>query len=334
MPSVDIYRGVLLGTALGDALGLPFEGLSPERVAARLARRPLEHSMIVGRGLLSDDTEHTAMVARALHARTPSAFAADLARQLRRWLLGFPPGLGLATLRSCVRLCLVWSPARSGVVSAGNGPAMRAALLGVHARDDAELVAWVHASTVISHRDRRAEDGARVVARWARALAHAQRPTPALLHDIDDASFRERALAALGAAELEPDAYRRREGLDRGVSGFIVETIPAALYCWARAPEHPAAAIETAIRVGGDTDTTAAIVGAWMGAAHGERGLPASWLDGLADWPLTRTHLVALADALHHETPPPPQRWVAALPRNVAMTGLILGHLVARLVGR
>ncbi|MEM6292026.1 MAG: ADP-ribosylglycohydrolase family protein [Myxococcota bacterium] len=334
MPSADIYRGVILGTALGDALGLPFEGLSPERVAARLARRPLQHSMLAGRGLLSDDTEHTAMVARALHARAPEAFAAALARQLRRWLFGLPPGLGLATLRSCVRLCLGWSPARSGVVSAGNGPAMRAALLGVHARDDDELVAWVHASTVISHRDRRAEDGARVVARWARALAHGLPPSPEVLRDIDDTTFRERTLRALDAADLAPDAYRRCEGLQRGVSGFIVETIPAALYCWARAAEHPAAAIETAIRLGGDTDTTGAIVGAWMGAAHGARGLPKPWLDGLVDWPLTRTHLVELADALHEGKPPPRQRWVAAFPRNLAMIGLIVGHVGMRLLGR
>ena len=60
----DRILGVLLGTAVGDAIGLPFEGLSPARVARRLSRGPLNHSLVFGRGMISDDTEHVCMVAR------------------------------------------------------------------------------------------------------------------------------------------------------------------------------------------------------------------------------------------------------------------------------
>jgi hypothetical protein len=49
--------GTLLGTAVGDAIGLPFEGLSRRRVQ-RLLREPLGHQLFFGRGMVSDDTEH------------------------------------------------------------------------------------------------------------------------------------------------------------------------------------------------------------------------------------------------------------------------------------
>ena len=63
--SVDPISGCLLGTALGDALGLPYEGLSRRR-ALRLLGRPDRFRFNFGRGMVSDDTEHTCMVAQAL----------------------------------------------------------------------------------------------------------------------------------------------------------------------------------------------------------------------------------------------------------------------------
>jgi ADP-ribosylglycohydrolase len=57
--------GCILGTAVGDALGLPYEGLSPER-ATRLFPKRASYHFILGRGMVSDDTEHTCFVAEAL----------------------------------------------------------------------------------------------------------------------------------------------------------------------------------------------------------------------------------------------------------------------------
>jgi len=334
MPSTDTIAGVLLGTAVGDALGLPHEGLSPRRIHRRLERAPLQHRMLFGRGLLSDDTEHTAMVARAFaeSAGDIAAFSRSLARQLRRWIVGLPPGLGLATLRGSIRLLFGVPPSRSGVESAGNGPAMRAALLGVLAHDDPHLVALVRAATRITHTDPRAEDGARVVARLARQLAH-RAPDPSVLTDVDDAEFRERLQDAWQDPGGDLEAYRQRAGYERGVSGFIVHTVPAAVYCARHHPE-PRDAITSAIRLGGDTDTTAAIAGALVGARVGARGLPRDWLDGIVDWPLSTQRLRALADALADGGPIPGQRWCAALPRNLGLVVVIAGHLVLRLLRR
>ena len=96
---------------------------------------PLSPNLLLGHGFCSDDTEHTQIVGRALllSAGDPELFERELGDQLKRWLLTLPAGVGIATLRACIRLLIGLSPSRSGVYSAGNGPAMRSALIGVYA---------------------------------------------------------------------------------------------------------------------------------------------------------------------------------------------------------
>src|SRR5690606_2060675 len=120
-------------------------------------------------------TEHACMTAQALIASggDPALFRRDLARRLRWWLAALPAGVGLATARSVGKLWLGVSPERSGVHSAGNGPAMRAPVIGVYARGLDELAALTDASTRITHTDQRAIDGARAVALAAHHAAGA-----------------------------------------------------------------------------------------------------------------------------------------------------------------
>lgn len=163
--SREAVEGVLLGTAVGDALGLPYENVSPGR-AAMLLGPPDRYRFLFGRGMISDDTEHACLVAAALAASAcdPVGFERELARGLRWWLVGLPAGLGWATLRACLRLWCGFSPACSGVPSAGNGPAMRSAVLGAAIGDLAQLAETVRRSTRITHTDPRAEVGAQAVA--------------------------------------------------------------------------------------------------------------------------------------------------------------------------
>jgi ADP-ribosylglycohydrolase len=102
-PTSDSIIGCLLGTAVGDAIGLPCEGLSKRR--QDLLYPTLDgHHFLFGRGMISDDTEHTCMVAQALiiSAGDVQTFKKDLALRLRFWLLGLPAGIGYATLKSFV----------------------------------------------------------------------------------------------------------------------------------------------------------------------------------------------------------------------------------------
>src|SRR5829696_7451472 len=124
--------GCLTGTAVGDALGLPHEGLSPRR-ARRLYPDTDRYHFLFGRGMFSDDTEHACMTAQALlvSGGEPTRFVRSLAWRLRWWLLGCPLGIGRATLKACLKLWFGVPPDRSGVFTGGNGPCMRAPILGV-----------------------------------------------------------------------------------------------------------------------------------------------------------------------------------------------------------
>ena len=111
----DRLAGILLGTAVGDALGLPAEGLSPRR-RRRLMPGPWRHRLLFGRGMVSDDTEHTLFVAQSLlrYPTDADAFQRRLAWRLRWWFAGLPAGVGMATARACVKLWLGSRPVEAG----------------------------------------------------------------------------------------------------------------------------------------------------------------------------------------------------------------------------
>lgn len=144
----------LLGTALGDSLGLPSEGMSRSRIAKRW-KGPLEQRFLFGHGMISDDTEHTILVAQSLLlcGGEPAIFQKRLAGKLRWWFAGLPAGIGLATAKAIIKLWIGFPPGRNGVFSAGNGPVMRAPILGVYfANDSGPRASFVKASTRLRHR--------------------------------------------------------------------------------------------------------------------------------------------------------------------------------------
>jgi ADP-ribosyl-[dinitrogen reductase] hydrolase len=95
----DAIIGCLLGTAVGDALGLCCEGISKSR-QRRIYPDMNRYHLFFGRGMVSDDTEHACMVAQALivSAGDVQIFTHNLAWRSRWWLLGLPAGIGYATL--------------------------------------------------------------------------------------------------------------------------------------------------------------------------------------------------------------------------------------------
>jgi len=304
----EAFRGCLLGTAVGDAIGLPFEGMSAHRIA-RFHPFPLRHRFFFGRGLCSDDAEHTAMVGQSIAESGGDVrrFSTRLASRLRWWLLGLPAGIGLATLRSILKLWMGFPPAKSGVWSAGNGPAMRSAIIGVHAGPNEKLRReLVAASTLLTHRDPKAMRGALVVAQAAALGAAGQRVTldqciAAFMHSIgDDEELRELMAHAAASAERgeAARAFCRESGLDKGVSGYIYHTLPVAVQIWLRHQNDYESALTEVVACGGDTDTVGAIVGGMVGAAVGVDGIPQAWRHRLVDWPRSVSWLETLAQEL------------------------------------
>ena len=91
----DRLQGALLGTALGDALGLPMEGLDGAEIALRFDLPVRRFHLLGRRGFVSDDTEQTALVAEALlcgHGDI-DATVRHFRRGLRAWFLRLPFGI-------------------------------------------------------------------------------------------------------------------------------------------------------------------------------------------------------------------------------------------------
>jgi ADP-ribosylglycohydrolase len=309
VPSAAAVAGSLIGTAVGDAIGLPYEGLSRRR-APRLLGPPDRHRLVFGRGMVSDDTEHTCLVAQALIGAggDHDLFLRRLAWGLRLWMLGLPAGVGFATLRAILRLWLGASPRRSGVFSAGNGPAMRSAILGAAVAEREELLALVRLSTRITHSDPKAEYGAIAVALAARASWMSPRvDAAAYLSELRAVLPPEAGelLDRLGEAAMSAGAgestaqFAEAIGQARGVSGYVYHCVPVAIHAWLGNPGDFRTAIVATVACGGDTDTTAAIVGGIVGSGAGTAGIPQEWIAGIREWPRSIEWMERLARCLH-----------------------------------
>ena len=349
--------GCMIGTAVGDARGLPYEGLSRRRLNRLFPCRGGYH-LLFGYGLCSDDTEHAFMVGQALLSSTladqdqqMNAFKRSLAWRLRFWLLGFPAGLGLATLQSIIKLWLGFSPDKSGVWSAGNGPAMRAPLLGLWCRGDLVLLRrLIRISTRITHSDPQAESGALCLA-WTAyfavtepdisqaTMAHALHQTD-LLYDQWIAKYWDQVTQSLLDQQTTLD-FAQTLGCPQGITGYMGHSIPIVLHAFLSHPNDFDAATQAVIDCGGDTDSTAAMVGALVGGRVGETGIPSFLLDRLIEWPMTLDRLKKLADRLSmamtdvsavSALPNYPWHIVAVLVRNGLFFMVVLAHVVRRML--
>jgi ADP-ribosylglycohydrolase len=257
--------------------------------------------------MVSDDTEHTCIVAQSLIAAGDDvdAFARQLAWRLRWWLLGIPAGIGLATLRAILKLWVGFPPSRSGMFSAGNGPAMRAAIFGAAIDEIETIERFVRVSSRITHTDPKAEYAALAVALAARAarLRHTPekfiddlaRQLPPDGQELLDLVRRAATSAASGEATA---AFAESLGLAKGVSGYSYHTVPAAIQAWLAHRNDLAAALQAIIVCGGDTDSIAAIVGGIVGSSLTADELPPQLLAGLGEWPRTVGWMQRLAAQL------------------------------------
>jgi len=341
--------GSMLGTAVGDALGLACEGLSPRRQLKMFPSLD-RYGLLFGTGMVSDDTEHTVMVAQSLivSGGDPVRFARNFAWRLRAWLAALPAGVGMATGRAILKLWLFFPPAYSGVRSAGNGPAMRAAVLGVaFGHDPQTLLRLNRISARITHRDDRAEEGALTVATAAHLSATSAAATspqdfvtlmaqrlPA--HSATLACIRAVA-ASLAAGESATD-FVAGLGSKNGVSGYMLHTLPAVLHVWLRHQDDYIGGVTKMIRLGGDSDSTAAILGGIIGARVGRAGIPSHLLRNLRDWPRSPGFIERVAQRLAQSRAagfpmPAVPSFVLTTPlRNLFFLGVVLLHGVRRLL--
>lgn len=341
---LDRIRGVLLGTALGDALGFPCENLSAKRINQIFGR--VDSFRILGElGYGTDDTEQTALLSTAIlqtGGNTEKCVAA-FKRSLAGWFLRLPFSAGAATLKACLKI-LLFMPA-SGIKSAGNGSAMRASIIGVIFWNDvAHRVELGTAIARITHTDERAVEGSLFCANFAAMLSKLPSDAGAeivmqnckdIIEIIKNDELKLALKTAVALAETQSSIEMAIKQLN--ITGYVVHTLSFALFCTLRFGNEPFEAIVESVNAGGDADSIGAITGAWVGAWHGASRLPQALLNNINDGPFGKTHLENLAKNLAAQINGktyeiPGYSWLYALLRNALFIPVILAHLVRRLL--
>jgi ADP-ribosyl-[dinitrogen reductase] hydrolase len=289
--------GSVLGLALGDAAGAPFEFRRSHDIPSPLPAFDLPW-MGLPPGTTTDDTAMARSLIRSLIERG-RLDTEDVLRRHIEWLRTGPPDVGNLTRR-----VLTWAdvgvaePARRYVeergpeVSAGNGSVMYCAPLGVAlARRPAELLTAAPALSAVTHWDERCGTACLALTLAIAALVRGEEPRASVVAAVETVIERE------GGEELQhlvDDAGRGRP-IDGPDMGFALFTAGIALQVTAEQAAFEDG-IRSVIALGGDTDTNAAVAGALLGALHGRRGLPAAWLERLAERKAIEADAEALAN--------------------------------------
>jgi ADP-ribosyl-[dinitrogen reductase] hydrolase len=299
----DRVLGCVLGLAVGDALGAPFEFLRRANVPDPIPALELPW-MHLPPGSTTDDTAMARNLTRSLADR--GGFdPADLVRRHVEWISSDPPDVGALTGRVLRRAARgeeavkvareVWEQ-RGPEVSAGNGSVMYCAPLGVaYAHRPARLVELAPALSALTHHDGRCRTAVLAVCLATAALVRDEPPEAAAVDALGAVEELE------GGEELEflVEAVGGARPIDGPDQGFCLFTAAVAFQALLRGGDAETE-LRRVVGLGGDTDTNAAVAGALLGARDGEGELPSGWLRRLADVDRIRAEalaLVPLADA-------------------------------------
>lgn len=318
----DRITGLLVGCAVGDALGMPVEGLE-NRLTLRAIRRlggirdflaPQTHVFKSLRrlrpGCWTDETQLTMAITRSIIRAGELDYDDVATAHIRAFETLELRGWDATTKQACRRLAQGTNRLRSGKLG-GNGNAVAAKIAPIAAwsamrgeNRDALLQHCVNVG-VMTHHDPRAIVGAYLIALLVRdALAGPRKwnPSPERYEElIEEARWAEEILiGTLGGSDdpisqnlselsdaLDSDSKELAE-FSRGATSYVCNSVPyiVALLC-GRSWEFEEGVL-AAINGGGDTDTNGAMMGAVLGAAFGLRKLPKRFVDKVEEGEILR----------------------------------------------
>lgn len=275
----DKVLGTLLGLATADAFGAPVEFWPRERVKQAYpdGLGEMRASGIWALGEYTDDTDMTLMLADSLIERG-HLDPIDLATRFRTWARN-AKDVGLQIRRVTGMRGYAEHPEQSAREdyaghpngAAGNGAVMRCAPVALfHWADLSMLLADSRRSARVTHGDPKAQSSCVLI---NAAIAH-------LITGGDREEPWKHGLAFL--TEEEKAAWTRLPGIarltadDLSGKGYTVSSVESAFWSFVTTSSFEEA-IEQAVALGDDTDTTAAITGALAGAWYGAAGIPDRW---------------------------------------------------------
>ena len=302
--------GALLGCAVGDAMGAPFEGLWGNTIPSGdelLENYHEYHGYPCGQ--YTDDTQLTVATVESVVERGGIDLHDIAAKIAGLWKHHDVIGPGGACTHAAEHFLATgdWTDMGAPDGQAGNGTAMRTTILGLMYRNQSkQLVNEVAEISRLTHQDSRSVAGGVAVAEACRLLAFDE--------GLSDQEFCDSISQAICGINIEladlikalPErmtdenvtqfiaaAGQSHPEFEKPIiTPFVIPTVLAALYCIMRFPQSWPQAVTAVIRLGGDVDTLGAIVGALAGARHGLDDIPAQLVDKVQN----RDQLITLAN--------------------------------------
>ncbi|MEU3403084.1 ADP-ribosylglycohydrolase family protein [Streptomyces sp. NPDC006670] len=276
--ALSSLRGLALGDALGSQYFVPVNYPLLKRRELPAGSEPWQWT---------DDTEMACSVVAVLaaHGRIDQDALASSFAEHHDFDRGYGPAVNrmLRLVREGEDWRTLAAELFNGQGSWGNGAAMRIAPLGAwYAEDPEQATHQAEISAYTTHQHREAVCGAMAVAAAA-ALAAAPAGAPTAEELLDG------VIALVPRSAVGAGLRRARDMLDYGDANTVAavlgcgrrtsahDTVPFALWSAARALDDFERAFWTTAQVGGDVDTTCAIVGGILGA-RGDAALPGTWL--------------------------------------------------------
>ncbi|MEM2618791.1 MAG: ADP-ribosylglycohydrolase family protein [Candidatus Hadarchaeales archaeon] len=279
MDLLEKFRGCMLGVAVGDGLGRPFEGSCP--VDPNMVEETAENAAML---YYTDDTEMTLNLAKSLVERGEL----DLRHVSKSFASNFNPmrGYGPNTLYILQRIKegeewrQLAEKSMGGEGSFGNGAAMRVAPLALLFRGE-EMIQAVRECSRVTHTHPAGIEGAVLQATGIHLALHSEPGSfnpPQFLEELGavltSEIFREK-LERVKKLLLEPPLQSKIiQELGNGIEAF--NSVPTALYCFLSSSSFREGVLK-AVSLGGDADTIGSMTGALLGALLGAKAIPSKW---------------------------------------------------------
>lgn len=313
---------VLLGLAVGDALGQPFEFSTSDQIIKsgwkgnmKEGSRGFQGMWNLKPGQYTDDTKMALCLSNSLIEKGEFDLD-DVSKKYIEWVESRDVrGIGIRTEAAIHNMMRGISPLESGKKNAGRpkpsfkriskapedipsdslhgpgdfcgcGTVMRCAPIGIffHSdRDKRTEAAKLDATMTHDHAD--ARDSSVMMCNMVADMFHDDEPFHSAWNQILNQDFEYDHIPRLckEAAELaKDDSTSFADAIKLGTSGTAHETLASALYCFLRYTNFKDA-VASAVLIGGDTDSRAAIVGALAGAKYGIQGIPKEWVEQVED---------------------------------------------------
>jgi ADP-ribosylglycohydrolase len=280
----DQFTGCLLGLALGDAMGAPFEGGLPERLVWKIIGKTLKRKM-----RWTDDTQMALDIAESI-ITNGGVDSNHLAKQFAnsyRWSRGY--GRAASKILKKIKTGENWQDLNRSIYpdgSYGNGASMRAPVIGIYFHKNLEkLLKAAENSALITHAHPLGIEGAVLIASATSFAFKFEKSIDILINSAKNCKLKEfKTRLEIAKNWLEnkeiPIPEEVRNKLENGIAAH--ESCVTALYISIRFINDPFKnMLKFILKCGGDVDTIGAMAGAIWGTKNGAINLPDELLKNL-----------------------------------------------------